>query len=76
MTDKDSPNQPIPEPRTITLPRKDFQPSKSDMEREYDMPGLSLDEIRSNIFSAFQHPVRGFRMRSNVTFRYNPLNLT
>ena len=53
MTDKDSPNQPIPEPRTITLPRKDFQPSKSDMEREYDMPGLSLDEIRSTFFRPF-----------------------
>ena len=47
MTDKDRPNQPIPEPRTITLPKSDFQPSKADMEREYDMPGLSLDEIRS-----------------------------
>ena len=30
---------PLPDPVTITLPGKDFQPRKADMEREYDMPG-------------------------------------
>ena len=47
------PNQPIPEARTITLPDKDFQPSKADMEAEYDTPGASMDTIRSTIFRPF-----------------------
>ena len=47
------PKQPPPEPRTITLPPKDFQPSKADMEAEYDMPGASLDTIRGAIFRPF-----------------------
>ena len=38
----------LPKPRTITLPGKDFQPSKADMEREYDMPEASpLKTIRN-----------------------------
>ena len=53
MTDKERPNHPIPEPRTVTLPKRDFQPRKADMEREYDMPGLSLDKIRSTFFRPF-----------------------
>ncbi len=39
MKGKDKPKQPLPKPKTITLPPDDFQPSKADMEREYDMPG-------------------------------------
>ena len=49
-----SERQELPEPVTITLPHKDFQPSKADMEREYDMPGLSLDEIRATFFRPFK----------------------
>lgn len=45
--------QKLPEPRTLTLPDKDFQPSKADMEREYDMPGASLKAIRSAFFRPF-----------------------
>ena len=47
------PKKPIPPARTITLPPKDFQPSKADMEAEYDTPGASLDTIRSTIFRPF-----------------------
>ncbi|MDE0006480.1 MAG: hypothetical protein OXQ29_27645 [Rhodospirillaceae bacterium] len=47
------PKHPIPEARTITLPDKDFQPSKADMEAEYDTPGASLDTIRAAIFRPF-----------------------
>lgn len=39
--------------RTITLPGSDFQPSKADMEQEYDMPGISLDKIRDAFFRPF-----------------------
>ena len=50
---KDKRKHPLPEARTITLPPKDFQPSKADMEAEYDTPGASLDTIRSTIFRPF-----------------------
>ena len=50
MTGKNKPKYPLPEARTITLPHTDFQPRKADMEAEYDMPGASLDTIRSAFF--------------------------
>lgn len=50
MTDKDKQRQTLLEPQTITLPGNDFQPRKADMEEEYDMPGASLDTIRSAFF--------------------------
>ena len=50
---KPKPKHPIPEARTITLPPKDFQPSKADTEAEYDTSGASLDTIRSTIFRPF-----------------------
>ncbi len=53
MKAKDKPKHPLPEARTITLPGADFQPSKADMEAEYDMLGASLDAIRSAIFRPF-----------------------
>ena len=43
----------LPEPRTITLPDKDYQPRKAEMEQEYDMPGASLGTIRSAFFRPF-----------------------
>jgi len=46
--------EPIPEPRTITLPPSDFQPGKADMEAAYDMPGASMDVIRSAVFRPFR----------------------
>lgn len=47
------PKQKLLEPRTITLPGKDFQPNKAQMEREYDMPGASMKTIRSAFFHPF-----------------------
>ncbi|MXW86663.1 MAG: hypothetical protein F4Z55_12555 [Boseongicola sp. SB0667_bin_21] len=52
--------QPLPKPVTITLPPATFQPKKADMEREYDMPGASLEQIRR----AFFRPVRVLREES------------
>ena len=42
------------EPRTITLPGNDYQPSKAEMEREYDMPGASMRTIRRALFRPFK----------------------
>ena len=55
MTAKSKTRKPkkLPGPRTITLPGKDFQPSKADMDREYDMPGASLKTIRRALFRPF-----------------------
>ena len=40
----------IPEPVTVTLPPKDYQPSKAELEEEFDMPGMSEQEIRETFF--------------------------
>jgi len=40
-----------PKPRTIELASADYQPSKAEMEKEYDMPGASREEIRGAFFS-------------------------
>ena len=53
MKGKDKPKHPLPEARTIKLPHVDFLPRKADMEAEYDMPGASLDTIRSAFFRPF-----------------------
>ena len=44
----------IPEPRTVTLPPKDYQPSKAELEEEIDMPGMSDEEIRRTFFRPFK----------------------
>ena len=43
----------LPKRRASTLPGKDYQPSKADMVREYDMPEASLKTIRSAFFRPF-----------------------
>ncbi|MCY3672105.1 MAG: hypothetical protein OXH14_13665 [Alphaproteobacteria bacterium] len=50
---KGKPKHPLPEPRDLPLPAKDFQPSKADMEEAYDMPGASMEAIRSAVFRPF-----------------------
>ena len=51
MTDK--PKQELPDTRTLTLPGKDYQPCKAEMEREYDMPSASLEMVQSAFFRPF-----------------------
>ena len=55
MTKKAKPRepQPIPEPVDLVIKSSSYQPSKSEMEEEFDMPGLSLDEIRAAFFRPF-----------------------
>ena len=45
--------QPLPEPRTIDLPRRDYQPSKAELEEEIDLPKASLKTVRSAFFRPF-----------------------
>ena len=44
----------IPEEREITLPPRDYQPTKAETEREYHMPGADIVTVRR----AFFRPVR------------------
>ncbi len=45
---------PIPEPRTITLKDRRYQPSKAELNEEIDMPGMSEDELRDTFFRPFK----------------------
>ena len=42
--------KPIPEEREITLPPRDYQPTKAETEREYDMPGADIVTVRNAFF--------------------------
>ena len=46
--------QPIPEPATLELAPTDYQPSKAELEEEFDMPGMTMDEVRET----FRRPFR------------------
>ena len=43
-----------PATREIDMPPRDYQPTKAETEREYDMPGASLATVRR----AFFRPIR------------------
>lgn len=70
MTDKDKRRQKLLEPHTITLPGKDFQPRKADMEREFDMPYASMDTLRNAFFRPVNVERKDPEWRDDVTFRY------
>ena len=38
--------QPIPEPTTLELAPTDYRPSRAELEEEFDMPGMTMDEVR------------------------------
>ena len=42
------------EPTPVRLPRPDYQPSKAELEEEFDMPGLSREEARERFFRPFR----------------------
>ena len=44
---------PTPEPVELLLKPSGYQPSKAEMEEEFDTSGLSLDEIRTVSFRPF-----------------------
>ncbi len=37
--------------RKIVLPPADYQPSKAEMEKAYDMPGAAAETIRAAVFN-------------------------
>ena len=43
----------LSEPRTITLSDQDYQPPKEEREKEHDMPGASIERVRSAFFRPF-----------------------
>ena len=40
----------LPEEREITLPPRDYQPTKADTEQEIDMPGADIVTVRNAFF--------------------------
>ena len=50
MTDKPQKRLRLPKARTITLPPNTYQPPKAEREREHDMPGAPLKQMRSAFF--------------------------
>ena len=42
------------EKRKLTLPPRDYQPSKAELEEEYDMPGADIDTLRKAFFRPVQ----------------------
>ena len=37
--------------RTIKMPPRDYQPSKAELEEEFNMPGASIKKIRKAFFN-------------------------
>ena len=52
MTKTPKPRRPkdIPEEREITLPPREYQPTKAETEQEYDMPGADIVTVRNAFF--------------------------
>ena len=44
------PPKEIPEEREITLPPRDYQPTKAETEKEVDMPGADIVTVRKAFF--------------------------
>lgn len=40
----------LPAAREIEMPPRDYQPSKAEQEREYDMPGADPETVRRAFF--------------------------
>ena len=40
----------LPEKREITLPPRDYQPTKAESNQEYDMPGADIVTVRNAFF--------------------------
>ena len=46
--------QRLPEPATLELPPAEYQPSKAELEGEFNMPGMSPEEMRKAFFRPFK----------------------
>ena len=46
---------PVPTPTPpLPVPPNDYQPTEDELEEEFDMPGLSLDQVRERFFRPFR----------------------
>ncbi len=46
--------KPIPPPRVLPDPPADYEPTEAELEQEFDMPGLTLDQVRERLFRPFR----------------------
>lgn len=44
----------IPDPKKVTLPPTDYQPSKAEFEEEIDIPSMSVKRMHEAFFRPFQ----------------------
>ena len=44
-----------PEPSPLPEPPEGYQPTKAELEEEFDMPGLSLEQAREFFMRPFRH---------------------
>ena len=51
---KPSKRRELPAAQEIGVPLRDYQPTKAETEREYDMPGASLATVRRAFFRPFR----------------------
>lgn len=45
---------PIPEPVTMRLPKRTYQPSRKELREEVGMPGLFPEQVRKAFFRPFK----------------------
>ena len=53
MTKRKRPKRKIPERTTIKLPPSEYQPSKAEMDKEYNMPKAGKRTLRKAFFRPF-----------------------
>ena len=46
--------RPDQEPTPLPMPPPGYQPSKAELEEEFDMPGLSDEQVRERFFRPFR----------------------
>ena len=46
--------RPAQEPRTLPFPPSGYQPSKAELEEEFDMPGVTDQKVRERFFRPFR----------------------
>ena len=48
---------PLPEPHTITTPPRDYQPTKAELEEEFDMLGANIETVHRSFFRPIRDKV-------------------
>lgn len=54
MTRRPPPRRRIPKPVPLPAPPSDHEPSEAELAEEFDMPGLTLDQVRERLFRPFR----------------------